>query len=76
MIKLRSRYPRLIQLIIANTVTVAIKAAEENRPEGEVLRKLATLLNNFTLIIYCVGTPLLQGGIGVMVNGFSPLMAS
>lgn len=65
MIKLKSRYPGLTQLIIANTAT-AIKVAEKNRPEGGVFRNLTSLLNNFILLFTnCVDTPVLQGEIGV-----------
>lgn len=77
MIKLKSRYPGLTQLIIANTATVVIKATEKNMPESGVLRNLTSLLNNFILLITnCIDTPVLQGETGVMVNDFSPLIAS
>lgn len=69
MIKLKSRY--------ANTATVAIKATEKNMPESGVLQNRTSLLNNFILLITnSIDTPVLQGETGVMVNGFSPLIAS
>lgn len=46
-------------------------------PESGVLQNLTALLNNFILLITnSIDRSVLQGETGVMVNGFSPLIAS
>lgn len=73
MIKLKPRYLGLTLLIMANTATAAIEAAEKNRPEGAVLRNMTS----FSIILHLsptADTPVLQGKIGVIVNGFSLLV--